>query len=263
MASISKKIDNFKKDIEKEIGSFFSGYVETASAKISEKFDLELEDVKKILEEVKEASDVPVNKVTPKRKKPVAKKTVGGVVQTCVAVLQKKGEVCGKKATTEIDGKSYCGIHAKSAGKKEEPGKKKKTIPTKKGTLKENEKKSKERVTVLAKKVIKPESIKLITIGDRKMHEKTRILFNSGKAYGKLDEDDNEKILPLEDNDIVFLERHGIEQCNIPLKTDTDDEEEEEEKSKEASGEEEASEEDEKPASEADSEEGEFVDLEL
>ena len=175
----------------------------------------------------------------PKSRKKAASSTI--TTETCVGMLQKKNEICGKKATTEIDGSFYCGIHARSANKTAEkpatqttkkdkkpstkeskPRQKKKeefAIPSKsKSTLVENKKKSEDKLKVLLQKAI-PSVLKLVTIGDRKMDENTRILFEGRRAYGKLDIDDLELINPLSEEDIEFLEKHGIEQCTIPMKS--------------------------------------------
>lgn len=161
---------------------------------------------------------------------------------TCEYVARGKENPCGKKASQKIEGKYYCGnykedgtatSHLKSvianASKTKEPRKKppvcpvdlpkKKILPKKvKGTLKNNLESSKEKTERLLKQVISEEyaALEIQRVGDRLMDKNTRILFDSrNHAYGKLG-DDRETILPLDETDKTFLERHGIEEGPIP-----------------------------------------------
>lgn len=158
---------------------------------------------------------------------------------TCCKMIRGKNELCGKKATNEVDGKYYCGRykddgsatgHLKSVlaeiEKKKNQREKptvvnvplpvKRSFPKKKGTLKENAEKSLDKSSRLIRKTCVPGDLELIRVGDKVIDKNTRILFDGKSAYGRLGEDD-ETILQFEDADIRFLDSRGIEQCPIPM----------------------------------------------
>ena len=272
--SIEKKLSD---EIGQVVSCFFKGFLTKTKLNLTEKlltqFNLDEEELEKVINECfdhniddgfgtensqkttkslktskssktqKKTLEPVENKKEPSKRRPRAKKDE--VVHFCVGILKLKNEPCGKKATTEVEGKFYCGIHAKSAGKPLEqnsknskntkttkkPGKKSdsvdkkdstegelRSLPTKKGTVKENAKKNDRKVHELLKKVIKPLSVlNLVEVNGRRMDKATRILIEDGKAYGKLDLEEEDLINPLEEDDIKFLEANGIDQCTIPM----------------------------------------------
>lgn len=225
---LTNKINTF---VDEQIEKTLEGIIQ----KISLEFNLDSDEVSKC---VRGNSDEEVKVQTKPKKTTRVKKAPAEV---CPAKLRDKDDVCGKKATVDFEGTMYCGIHARTAAKdaesQKEPKapkksskveKKGKSLPSKKGTLKENAAKSSERTAALVKKATKAAVLNIQTIGDRRMDVDTRILFNGMKAYGKLDKDDLESINPLDEDDIVFLEKHGIEQCPIPIRSDVEESEGEE-----------------------------------
>jgi hypothetical protein len=174
---------------------------------------------------------------------PEGKKTVteGG---TCTAKLKKGDTLCTKKASVFVGGQGFCGTHkpkepkegdvktdtSKPKKSQKTPNEKPKTkLPTKKGNLKDNQEVLNKRLSSLVKKAIVPPEIRTIKVGDRVMDVTTRLLFTGNKIYGKL-ADDDDTILPLEEEDHAIIDGWRLSTCSTPLN-------EKEENSREATAE--------------------------
>jgi hypothetical protein len=196
--------------------------------KLAEKFGL---DVNKVSECIGEYLWADSNDCPPKPSAPSVPS-----VETCSAILKKGGARCTKKWSVVVDGQHFCGMHkpkelkasstkkddAKSTenDEKEEAPKAKKSntkkLPTKKGSLKDNQEKTNSRLDALVKKTIMPPEISLSKVGDRTIDTETRLLFNGAKVYGKL-ADDDETILQLEEEDHAVIDKWGLSVCPTPL----------------------------------------------
>jgi hypothetical protein len=225
------------KKILSSIEAILEEWKASVSVRISEKFDLDVDEVKGMFDE-------PVAKSKINQKSIDKSKSESG--STCDFIPRGKNERCGKKAVNKVGEMNCCGRYKDDGGatghlkaviasesKKTAPRKKppvvaveapkKKSLPPKKTkgeTLATNAAKSEEKVKKLVDDVVKIDldTLELQSIGDRRMDMRTRILFDSkSHAYGKLDETDLELILPLSEEDKVFLERMGIEEGPIPM----------------------------------------------
>lgn len=201
-----------------DIAECYETYQEELIKGVASRFGLEEQEVRDC-----------VNKIT--GRKVATKKSSSPQVrssETCCGVL-KKGGACVKKASSEVEGKWYCGVHRpdkptktstktelKPAPKKKSSNIDEKLLPAKKGNIKDNKVATQKRLESLMKKKVVAKEIRMIKVGGRCIDEKTRILFDGNMVYGKLDEDD-ETILPLEEEDIQIIDRWGVEIKSIPV----------------------------------------------
>lgn len=232
--------EKMQKTIKETSSAFLFVVVQT----LVKDFNLDEEEVKKSIENInwggvsvkekgspkkekKEETDS--EKPSPKKRGPKAKPKEEA--HTCEGILQKTKEPCGKKATVEADGGWFCGVHAKSKKGDTKTVTKEKTkkvsndkvapLPTKKGTLADNQKKRKERLGALIDKVAPVAKPDIVKEGSYYIDKNTRIVFRGepGKwegGCGRLDPEVKGKVHPLSEADIGFLDRNGFQVCGIP-----------------------------------------------
>jgi hypothetical protein len=230
MTHYSDHIDVIVEDaldtIRTSLKASLTGIVEA----IKDRFNLDEDEVTACI-----AETLTTKPLKPSKPKSPASKSpaMGGGAQKCCGVLKKGGE-CGKKASYQVSGSWYCGVHTpdkptKTRSSKEDPpsvGAKKKPegkkLPPKKGTLKDNTRLAQERLDRLLQKCVKPDEVEMMKINGRRFDKFTRLLFDGNKVYGKLDQDD-ETILPLEESDVLKLDSWGVEFKAVPMKLDEDE----------------------------------------